>query len=97
MVNVRLLDDPDVRVQGTARKTAVTEWLRLVRNSLHGFEKPSPKDRALLAAHVGNIPGDFADVAWLHILDIVTHPEKLAQFVHLDRVGDSRQRRAGSD
>ncbi|WP_313818242.1 hypothetical protein [Citricoccus sp.] len=75
------------------RKTAVTEWLQLVRNSLHGFDKPSPRDRALLAAHDGNIPGDFADVAWLHILDIVTHPEKLAKFEHLDKNGESSRRR----
>lgn len=74
-----LPDKNGIRV-ATDRRNAVTEWLQLVRNSLHGFDKPSTRDRALLAAHDGEIPGDFADVAWLHLLDVVAHPEKLAKF-----------------
>lgn len=84
-----LPDKNGVRVAND-RRNAVTEWLQLVRNSLHGFDKPSTRDRALLAAHDGEIPGDFADVAWLHLLDVVAHPEKLA---NLNRV---RKKKAGN-
>lgn len=78
----------------TERRNAVTEWLQLVRNSLHGFDQqPSKRDRALLAAHDGVIPGDFADVAWLHILDLVAHPEKLAKFELLRKISENKTRR----
>lgn len=82
----------------TERRNAVTEWLQLVRNSLHGFDQqPSRRDRALLAAHDGVIPGDFADVAWLHILDLVAHPEKLAKFELLRKINESKTRRTKQD
>lgn len=67
------------------RRSAVTEWLQIVRDSLHGFDKPSERDRALLAAHDGTMPSEFADVAWLHILDLMTHPTKLANFQRIQR------------
>lgn len=58
--------------------TAATEWLRVIRNSQHGFDKEqTPRDRALLTAHDGHIPAAIADLAWLHLLNIVTFPEKL--------------------
>ena len=79
------LPDKQGRMIETDHENAVTQWLQLVRNSLHGFNKPSPRDRALLAAHDGNIPPEFADVAWLHVLDIVAHPEKLDRFTTLQR------------
>ena len=86
-----LPDKNGVRV-ANERRNAVTEWLQLVRNSLHGFDKPSARDRALLAAHDGEIPGDFSDVAWLHLLDVVAHPEKLAKFgkINKKRAGNPR-------
>jgi hypothetical protein len=81
-----VLPDRQGRPVAVERKTAVTEWLAIIRNSLHGFDKtPSARDRALLAAHDGHIPGEFADVAWLHLLDILAHPEKLARFDALRR------------
>lgn len=89
-----LLPDKNGVLIKTERRNAVSEWLQLIRNSLHGFGKPSPRDRALLAAHDGNIPGDFADVAWLHVLDIVAHPEKLAKFVLLEKRGERTRRKA---
>lgn len=82
---ILLPDKNGIRV-ATDRRNAVTEWLQLVRNSLHGFDKPSKRDRALLAAHDGEIPGDFADVAWLHLLDIVANPDKLAKFDRIRKV-----------
>lgn len=75
------LPDRQGKVVPVERRTAVTEWLSIVRNSLHGFDaKPSRRHRALLAAHNGHIPGEFSDVAWLHLLDLLAHPEKLAKF-----------------
>jgi len=80
------LPDSQGKLVSVERKTAVTEWLAIIRNSLHGFDKtPSERDRALLAAHDGHIPGEFSDLAWLHVLDIIAHPEKLARFDFLRR------------
>jgi hypothetical protein len=89
-----LLPDKNGVLIKTERRNAVTEWLQLIRNSLHGFGKPSPRDRALLASHDGNIPSDFADVAWLHVLDIVAHPEKLAKFAKLNKMADPKRQTA---
>lgn len=36
--------------------------------------------RALPAAHNGTSQGEFSDVAWLHLLDLLANPEKLAKF-----------------
>lgn len=59
-------------------ETAATEWLRVIRNSQHGFDKEqTTRDRALLTAHDGHIPAAIADLAWLHLLNIMTFPEKL--------------------
>jgi hypothetical protein len=83
--NIQLPDQQGTLVS-VERKTAVTEWLAIVRNSLHGFDKtPTLRDRALLAAHDGRIPGEFCDLAWLHLLDILAHPEKLARYELLRR------------
>lgn len=90
---ISLPDKNGIRV-ATDRRNAVTEWLQLVRNSLHGFDKPSERDRALLAAHDGDIPGDFADVAWLHLLDIMANPDKLAKFDRIRKRRSSTSRRA---
>ncbi|WP_155846907.1 hypothetical protein [Arthrobacter sp. 131MFCol6.1] len=80
------LPDQQGKLVSVQRKTAVTDWLAIVRNSLHGFDKtPTQRDRALLAAHDGHIPGEFSDLAWLHLLDILAHPEKLARFDFLRR------------
>lgn len=57
---------------------AVTQWLRVVRNSHHGFDKtPSPRERALLRSHTGAIDDALSDLAWLYLLRIMTHPERL--------------------
>ncbi|GAB3607036.1 hypothetical protein GCM10027413_24450 [Conyzicola nivalis] len=58
--------------------TAASEWLRVIRNSQHGYDKtPTSHDRALLAAHTGHIPGRLPDLAWLNLLRILTFPEIL--------------------
>lgn len=58
--------------------TAASEWLHVIRNSQHGYDKtPSDRDRALLAAHTGHIPSRLPDLAWLNLLRILTFPELL--------------------
>lgn len=67
--------------ESIARAQAVTEWLQLYRNSLHGFDKnTTPRQRALLAAHDGVVPGEVADLAWLQLLALVAKPESMARF-----------------
>ncbi|MDT0209009.1 hypothetical protein [Curtobacterium sp. BRD11] len=57
--------------------TAARDWLRVLRNSQHGMDKPTPRDRALLAAHNGSVSPRIADLAWLMLLEIMTFPELL--------------------
>lgn len=64
-----------------SRAKASTEWLILYRNSLHGFDqKSSPRQAALLAAHNGQIPGEIADLAWLHLLAMMANPKLLIRY-----------------
>lgn len=75
------LPGPNGKEELVARRQAVTEWLLLYRNSLHGFDKiPTPRQRALLAAHDGRIPGAIADLAWLQLLAVLARPESLSRF-----------------
>jgi hypothetical protein len=56
--------------------TAASEWLRVLRNSQHGYEQtPTPQDRSLLAAHDGTVPARLPDLAWLVLLNFLAHPE----------------------
>lgn len=58
--------------------TATSEWLRVIRNSQHGYDKtPTPQARALLASHTGKIPPRLPDLAWFNLLRILTFPEIL--------------------
>lgn len=58
--------------------TAARDWIRVLRNIQHGLDQvPSPRERALLAAHSGHVPDRLADLAWLSLLEILTFPEKL--------------------
>ncbi|MFK4637206.1 hypothetical protein [Paenarthrobacter histidinolovorans] len=75
------LPGPNGKEELVHRRQAVTEWLLLYRNSLHGFDKvPTPRQRALLAAHDGKIPGAIADLAWLQLLALLARPESLSRF-----------------
>jgi hypothetical protein len=56
--------------------TAASEWLRVLRNSQHGYDKtPSSQDRSLLAAHDGTVPARLPDLSWLVLLNLLAHPE----------------------
>ncbi|WP_139244505.1 hypothetical protein [Arthrobacter alpinus] len=67
--------------ESVPRAKASKEWLLLYRNSLHGFDqKSTARQAALLAAHNGQIPGEIADLAWLHLLAIMANPKLLIRF-----------------
>ncbi|WP_411700983.1 hypothetical protein [Conyzicola sp.] len=58
--------------------TAAGEWLKIIRDSQHGYDKtPGARERALLAAHTGYIPARLPDLAWLNLLRFLTFPELL--------------------
>jgi hypothetical protein len=58
--------------------TAASEWLKIVRDSQHGWDRtPSPHIRALLDAHTGYIPARLPDLAWLNLLRFLAFPELL--------------------
>jgi hypothetical protein len=78
---VRLPNDNNGKDELVTRSQAVTDWLLLYRNSLHGFDQPTtPRQQALLAAHDGHIPGAVADLAWLQLLGLLAKPEALARY-----------------
>ncbi|WP_157071425.1 hypothetical protein [Curtobacterium ammoniigenes] len=57
---------------------AAREWLRVLRNSQHGLDKaPDPRQRALLAAHTGDLSPRISDLAYLALLEILARPELL--------------------
>lgn len=58
--------------------TAAKEWIRLLRNSQHAYDKtPTVQDRALLASHDGVVPPRLPELAWIALLAILVHPERL--------------------
>ena len=63
--------------------TAVGDWLKIIRDSQHGWDKtPTPRIRALLAAHTGHIPAGLPDLAWLNLLRFLAFPELLKRRRH---------------
>lgn len=83
---VRLPDSNGVLV-AVPKSTAASLWLRTLRNTQHGFDKPSPRDRALLAAHNGEVPTELADLAWLYLLAILADPSLLRRASRAAREG----------
>lgn len=60
--------------------SAAAQWLRVLRNAGHGFvSKPAKKarDDVLLMAHDRTVPADLPDLAYLYLLELLAHPEKL--------------------
>lgn len=56
--------------------TAAKLWLRVLRNSHHGFDQePTPRERDLLALHDGRFPPALGDLPWLVLLYLLTFPE----------------------
>lgn len=59
---------------------AIAQWLRLARNSHHGFgqiARDKPDAVALLAAHDGTVPPELSDIAFLYLLRLLVEPRRL--------------------
>lgn len=58
---------------------AAGQWLRMLRNAGHGFTRPrsGERDAILLVSHNGQIPHDLPDLAYLYLLDLLCHPQRL--------------------
>ena len=64
----------------TPLENAASDWLRVMRNSAHGFEKQiTDRQRTLIAAHNADIPLELPDLAWLHLLHLLCYPEQIAR------------------
>ncbi|MFJ2866789.1 hypothetical protein [Kitasatospora sp. NPDC087314] len=67
--------------KGPMNKTwdqATSLYLRRDRNSAHSFQKLDPWQKALLFSHDGTVPRGIAGLAFLHLLDLVAHPDRIA-------------------
>lgn len=75
-----LLPDSSGGQVRTTLENAASNWLRVMRSSAHGFEKQiGDRHRTLLAAHNAAIPDDLPDLAWLHLLHLLSFPEQVAR------------------
>jgi len=84
-------DDIEVPAPGEGTQmldpdTAVAEYIKVLRNATHGHGSTKggrgPLTTALLAHHSGNIPHDLALLGYLYLLDVLVHPQELAQHLH---------------
>jgi hypothetical protein len=78
--------------QGTSdtvvsRESAAATWLRVLRNSAHGFrgeaDKERERDEALLVAHNGTVPEDLPLIAYLELLNLLSSPHQLENILRL--------------
>ena len=88
-----LLPDSSGGQTRTLLENAASDWLRVMRNSAHGFDKQiKDRDRTLLAAHSADIPTELPDLAWLHLLHLLCFPEQIARGRAPDKPRTGRQR-----
>ena len=75
--DIFLLDDRGVS-RPVAANVAVRLWLRVLRNSQHGFDRDqSLQTRDLLAIHDGRFPSELPDIAWFFLLYLMAFPESM--------------------
>lgn len=74
-------DDVELPKGRTKRARAVALYLRVVRNGSHGMlkEMKAVDKRRQLAMHDGSIPDEVSDIAFLHLMRLVTEPDLLQQ------------------
>ena len=62
------------------KEDAVAQYLRILRNAVHGFtgenDSQRRRDEVLLMAHDGNIPGDVSFLPYLYWLDVLLDPSR---------------------
>lgn len=89
----RQLGQPTIAVPGTrggaprelTLAKAAAEYIKVLRDATHGHGGRSDRRElttVLLTHHTGNIPHDLALLGYLYLLDLLTHPEQLAQHLH---------------
>ncbi|MFI8438319.1 hypothetical protein ACIGJO_32190 [Streptomyces sp. NPDC079020] len=62
----------------TTWDTATSLYLRRDRNSAHSFLNMDKWEKALLFSPDGTIPRGIAGLAFLCLLDLVAHPDRIA-------------------
>jgi hypothetical protein len=79
---ILLPDSTDVD-RAVPRHRAASQWLRVIRNSHHGFDQQATaRDNRLLAMHTGHIDPALPDLAWLYLLDFMATPDLLMADQH---------------
>ena len=76
-----------------SKQEAASLYLRVLRNSNHGFSGQNDaerrRDEILLAAHGGDIPGDLALLPYLYWLQLLNNPTRLIEKLRPRRVTTS--------
>ncbi|MBF4563121.1 hypothetical protein ITJ43_13360 [Microbacterium sp. VKM Ac-2870] len=73
-----LLRGDDGNLRPVEMNVAIRLWLRVLRNSQHGFDRDqSRQTRDLLAIHDGHFPEALADLAWFFLLYLLAFPESI--------------------
>lgn len=66
-------------------EAAASEYLRMLRNSGHGFSRgdraASARDEALLVSHTGELPEEVLDLPYLYLLHVMANPALLRRFL----------------
>ena len=74
------------RTQGTEEigmRRAVSTYLRSLRNATHSYSSeflPVPRKLSLLASHDGELPDNLSDLGLLHLLRIMTSPDRFFSY-----------------
>jgi len=73
-----VLRGDDGKLRPVGMNVAIRLWLRVLRNSQHGFDRDqSRQTRDLLAIHDGHFPEALADLAWFFLLYLLAFPESI--------------------
>lgn len=78
-----LLDRDDERTEAVSLAVATAQYLNLVRAGQHSFEDKvrSPRDLSLLASHTGELDPQLSDIAFLHVLNLMTRDDLVRQTI----------------
>jgi hypothetical protein len=85
-ITERNIDDLGLNVaerKGTRRiswTTVIYRYLRMLRNGAHSFRDVLNDEAAvsMMSAHTGRLAPELADIAYLHLVDLLVHPSQLA-------------------
>lgn len=59
---------------------AVTQYIKVLRNSHHGFRKiaKDPRDLFYLASHTGELDNRLSDLVWWYLIRMLSNPDRVA-------------------